>query len=30
MILIFALYIDFQGAKNIHVLKALILGFGQR
>ena len=29
MILIFALYIDFQGAKNIHVLKALILGFGQ-
>ena len=23
-----ALYLDYEGAKNIHVLKVLILGFG--
>ena len=28
MIQIFALYIDFEGVKNTHVLKVLILGFG--
>ena len=26
--LIMALYLDFEGAKNIHVLKVLIWGFG--
>ena len=28
MIQIFALYLDFEGAKNIHVLEVLIRGFG--
>ena len=28
MIQIFALYLDFEGAKNIHVLQVLIWGFG--
>ena len=28
MIHIFALYVDFEGAKNFHVLKVIILGFG--
>ena len=28
MFRILALYLDFEGAKNIHVLKVLILGFG--
>ena len=28
MVQIFALYLDFEGAKNIHVLKVLIWGFG--
>ena len=28
MIRILALYLDFEGAKNIHVLLVLILGFG--
>merc|ERR1711954_500472 len=28
MIRILALYLDFEGAKNIHVLKVLIWGFG--
>ena len=26
---IFALYLDFEGAKNIHVLEVLIWGFGR-
>ena len=30
MIRILALYLDFEGAKNIHVLKVLIWGFGGR
>ena len=30
MIQILALYLDFEGAKNIHVLKVLIWGFGGR
>ena len=30
MIRILALYLDFEGAKNIHVLQALIWGFGGR
>ena len=29
MIQILALYLDFEGAKNIHVLKVLIWGFGR-
>ena len=29
MILILTLYIKFEGAKNIHVLEVLILGFGE-
>ena len=29
MIRIFALYLDFEGAKNIHVLKVLILDYGE-
>ena len=28
MIQILALYLDFEGAKNIHVIYVLILGFG--
>ena len=28
MIQILAVYLDFEGAKNIHVLKVLIRGFG--
>ena len=28
MIKIFALYLDFKGTKNIHVLLDIILGFG--
>ena len=28
MIQILALYLDFEGAKNIHVLQVLIWGFG--
>ena len=28
MIQILALYLDFEGAKNVHVLTVLILGFG--
>ena len=28
MIQILALYLDFEGAKNIHVLKVIIWGFG--
>ena len=28
MIQILALYLDFEGAKNIHVLEVLIWGFG--
>ena len=28
MIQILALYLDFEGAKNIHALQALIFGFG--
>ena len=30
MIRIFALYVDFEGAKNINVLQVLIWGFGGR
>ena len=30
MIQILALYLDFEGAKNIHVLEVLIWGFGGR
>ena len=30
MIQIWALYLDFEGAKNIHILEVLILGFGGR
>ena len=30
MILILALCLDFEGAKNIHVLQVLIWGFGGR
>ena len=30
MIQISALYLNFEGAKNIHVLKVLIWGFGGR
>ena len=30
MIKILALYLDFEGAKNIHVLEALIWGYGGR
>ena len=30
MIRILALYLDFEGTKNIYVLLVLILGFGER
>ena len=30
IIIILALYLDFEGAKNIHVLEVLIWGFGGR
>ena len=29
MIKVLALYLDFEGAKNIHILKVLIWGFGE-